>query len=112
MSGHGHERPELTAHDLVAHARRMVEAAASATSREYDTIATLEARVAWMDRADIARAIRALLNTLGDLGSCRGCGATIWWIETKRSRKAPYTAAAINHFADCPKSAAFRGARP
>lgn len=98
----------LSAGELVANARRLVEAAASASSREHDTIATLEARVAWMNRADVVLAIRALLNTLGDLGSCRGCGATIWWVQTKRSRLAPYSIAAINHFADCPKARSFR----
>lgn len=100
----------LTSLELIANARRMVETAASSSSREYDTVTALESQVQWegVDRADVTTAIRALLNSLGDLSSCRGCGNAIWWIRTKKGAKAPYTAAAINHFADCPKSTAFR----
>jgi len=50
----------------------------------------------------------SLLKVVGDVGECRGCGATIWWIKTRTGTAAPYTVAGVSHFADCPKSAEFR----
>ena len=55
-----------------------------------------------------AAALRALLGNVGDLGHCRGCKAEVWWIEHRNGRKAPYTAAGLNHFADCPAAASFK----
>jgi len=53
--------------------------------------------------------IGLLLNQVGDKGTCRGCGADIWWVVHKSGKKAPYTAEALNHFADCPQANNFKG---
>jgi hypothetical protein len=52
--------------------------------------------------------IQRLLDQVGDLGTCKACGAKIWWIKTRRGKRAPYTAEGINHFADCPQAEEFR----
>jgi len=57
-----------------------------------------------VDPADVVR----LLNVVGDVGTCKGCGETIWWVKTKAGKSAPYTEKALNHFADCPKADRFR----
>jgi len=53
-------------------------------------------------------ALRGCLNRLGDVGECRGCRATVWWVPTINGRRAPYSAGGLNHFADCPKAGQFR----
>lgn len=57
--------------------------------------------------AQLQGAIGLLLRNVGDPGQCRGCGAAIWWVTHRNWKKAPYTAAGINHFIDCPKAADF-----
>jgi hypothetical protein len=56
-------------------------------------------------------AIGLLLNALATAAACKGCGAPIWWLRHKNGRLAPYTAAGINHFIDCPNAAEFRAKR-
>lgn len=57
---------------------------------------------------DIQKNVTALLRNVGDAGTCRGCGAPIYWITHKNGKKAPYTGTGLNHFADCPKSKDFK----
>lgn len=53
--------------------------------------------------------LRAILKALGKPGTCDGCAAPILWITHANGKRAPYTAAGLNHFADCPAAARFRG---
>lgn len=49
--------------------------------------------------------IQSLFQTIGaDRGACKSCGATIHWVLTKNGKRAPFTAEALNHFADCPNA--------
>lgn len=53
--------------------------------------------------------IKKLLDAAGEVGACKGCGKTIWWIRHRTSGKpAPYTEEGLNHFADCPQRAQFK----
>ena len=52
--------------------------------------------------------IAHLLAQIGSPGTCRGCGAPIWWVKHKNGKPAPYTAGGLNHFADCPAAASFK----
>lgn len=52
--------------------------------------------------------IADMLKVLGQEGTCKGCGAKIWWVKTKNDKPAPYTEAGINHFSDCPDKERFR----
>ena len=55
--------------------------------------------------ANIAR----LMKTIGaDVGVCRGCNARVYWVTTRNGKKAPFTAAGLSHFADCPAAERFR----
>lgn len=57
--------------------------------------------------------IARLLNTIGDKGTCKGCGATIWWVHHPKTGKgAPYTERGLNHFGDCPNAQNFRKDKP
>lgn len=42
---------------------------------------------------------------------CRGCGATIWWIETTRGKFMPINEDGSSHFSTCPKAELFRRAK-
>ena len=56
--------------------------------------------------------LNLLMFLTGDKKSaCKGCGAPVWWLMTKRAKRAPYTENALNHFADCPKADTFRKGR-
>lgn len=50
----------------------------------------------------------ALLKNVGDPGQCRGCQSPIFWVTHRNGKKAPYTPAGLNHFADCPAAGDFR----
>lgn len=53
--------------------------------------------------------IARLLNQVGEPADCRGCKARIWFVfHPKTSKHAPYTASALNHYADCPAADKFR----
>jgi len=58
--------------------------------------------------SDVSQNVRRLLNLIGDRSTCKGCGAEIWWVTHRNGRRAPYTAEALNHFADCPAAAQFK----
>lgn len=56
--------------------------------------------------------ILALLNNVAEFQrDCKACGAPLWFVKHKNGKMAPYTAAGISHFADCPKAAQFKKAR-
>ena len=46
------------------------------------------------------------------MGSCRGCGAAICWVETPHGKKMPLNRTGVHlwesHFASCPEAEAFR----
>lgn len=64
------------------------------------------ARVRAEYEANIARLMKTMIGA--GPGVCRGCGADIYWVTTKAGKKAPFTAAALSHFADCPAAERFR----
>jgi hypothetical protein len=45
----------------------------------------------------------------GTPGKCRGCGAEIYWVETKSGKNMPVNRDGTSHFATCPKADEFRG---
>lgn len=58
--------------------------------------------------------VARLVAAFGEPGACRSCGRKIWWVKMPKSgRPAPFTDAALNHFADCPfaKRHSAKGAR-
>lgn len=53
--------------------------------------------------------ISRFLSVIGEPGTCRGCGAKIWWIQNpKTGKRLPVTGEALNHFADCPNANSFK----
>lgn len=55
-----------------------------------------------------ASVVVALLgNIAGAPVKCRGCEALVYWVTHKNGKRAPYTAAGLNHFIDCPAAAQF-----
>lgn len=61
--------------------------------------------------AQVRGAVRSFIETIGWEGICKGCHATVYWIEHANGKRAPYTRLALNHFADCPEAAAFKRKR-
>jgi hypothetical protein len=53
-----------------------------------------------------------LLFKIADHSDCKGCGAKVFWLTHKNGKKAPYTEAGLNHFADCPAADRFKKAAP
>ena len=51
----------------------------------------------------------ALLKQVGEPGLCRGCHATIYWVEHCNGNVAPYNPDGSSHFATCPDANKFRG---
>ena len=62
-----------------------------------------------LQRADrVLINIKHLFKIIGKESKCE-CGAPIWFIENPKTKKQmPYTAEALNHFADCPVADKFR----
>ena len=86
--------PSATDEDFKDGLRRVVSAA---------EVAVKQVRAAY--EANIAR----LMKTIGaDVGLCLGCNARVYWVTTRKGKKAPFTAAALSHFADCPDAAKYR----
>lgn len=51
-----------------------------------------------------------LVAALGEPGTCRSCSRPIWWVKMlKTGKAAPFTDAALNHFADCPFAVKHKG---
>lgn len=76
-----------------------------------DVLALVEAVGRWRDyTAHLESNIHALLRMLsGDAPStCQRCGRAISFIRMPSGKMAPFTPAALNHFADCPNAGAFR----
>ena len=48
---------------------------------------------------------------VGDRGTCKGCGATIWWVITPKGKKMPQDATGGPHWATCPKAKDFKKAK-
>jgi hypothetical protein len=46
--------------------------------------------------------------TVGDIGHCRACPATIIWVITKLGKKAPMNKDGTSHFATCPGAGRIR----
>lgn len=58
--------------------------------------------------ADLRKRIGALLSNCGTPGTCKGCGAQIYWLQHRNGRNTPYTPEGLNHFADCPQAKRFK----
>jgi hypothetical protein len=70
---------------------------------------TAQAHTLMQQVAGLRSNIKTLYGHLGfEQGNCRACGRLIWWGVTKAGKRAPYTADALNHFADCPGADQFR----
>ena len=40
--------------------------------------------------------------------TCKGCGATFYWVQTRSGRAMPVDPDGLSHFATCPAAAKFR----
>ena len=54
-----------------------------------------------IDREQMQRNIRTLLNRIGNYTKCPGCKAEMWWVTHKTGKKAPYSVDAVVHFKEC-----------
>ena len=54
-----------------------------------------------IDREQLQRNIRTLLNRIGNYTKCPGCKAEMWWVTHKTGKKAPYSVDAVVHFKEC-----------
>lgn len=106
----------VTPAELVGRMRDLVNIAANATATEHETVTAIDSRLQIegeaIDSAALFATMRAILNRVGDVTRCKDCSQTIWFVPTKHSRRAPYTAAGLNHFADCPGAGSFRKPKP
>lgn len=64
--------------------------------------------VACMERDRLKLNIQHLLKQVAGEGTCKGCGAKIWWVKHKNGKSVPYTDEGLNHFADCPQAGKFK----
>lgn len=106
----------VTPAELVGRMRDLVNIASNATATEHETVTALDSRLATegeaLDSTALFATMRAILNRVGDVTRCKDCDQTIWFVPTKHGRRAPYTAAGLNHFADCPGAGSFRKPKP
>ena len=71
-----------------------------------------DAELARVIRVEIEEALRGLLELIAGHGTCKGCGAPIYWVKhVGKVEPVPYSTAGINHFIDCPKREQFRKPR-
>ena len=49
-----------------------------------------------------------LLDNITKSTQCKKCGKDIWFVKHANGKIAPYTAQALNHFADCPNAKDFK----
>jgi hypothetical protein len=54
------------------------------------------------------KALRILVSAVGQRGTCRGCGDSIFWVRHQNGKATPYTADGFNHFIDCQAAGRFR----
>lgn len=63
-----------------------------------------------IDEAELRKRLQLLLAACAEtVRPCRACGAMLYFLRTKNGKQAPYTATGLNHFADCPQRAQFKG---
>lgn len=55
--------------------------------------------------------VEKLLDMIGGRGSCRSCGARIWWVGMRSGKLNPFNGDATSHFATCPNADEHRKAR-
>lgn len=55
-----------------------------------------------------ARAMKEMLNNVGQQGLCRGCSAPGYWVTHYNGKATFYTPAGLNHFVNCPNGARFK----
>lgn len=55
-----------------------------------------------------AAAMRTLLMRISEIGRCKACGVTLFWVKHITGAPTPYTVAGLIHFADCPNADRFR----
>lgn len=61
--------------------------------------------------SEVRAAVRQFVELCGFASYCRGCQASIVWVEHENGKRCPYNREALSHFADCPEAAAFRRKR-
>jgi len=54
------------------------------------------------------KGVRYRIPRDADKSSCRGCGATIYWIITESGKRMPVDPDGHSHFASCPEASRFR----
>ena len=58
--------------------------------------------------ADLAERTTALLKRIAcEIRPCKACGTMLYFVVHSNGKVAPYTADAMNHFANCPEAAQF-----
>lgn len=62
---------------------------------------------------DLKKQMSNLLKMIGNPGQCGsgsrpGCGAGIWWIQTKAGKSMPLNSDGMPHWATCPNSLEFK----
>lgn len=60
--------------------------------------------------AGYREAITRVVNFAGDVGPCRGCRQSVFWVKHANGKNAPYDVTGINHFITCPKAKEFKRA--
>lgn len=66
------------------------------------------ANVAAGELAAINKRVLHLLMQIADVGTCKGCPATIYWVRHKNGVRTPYDADGTNHFVTCPSRDRFK----
>lgn len=56
----------------------------------------------------LLRNVRALLGRVGQLGTCRGCKAEVYWVRHRDGAVACYEADGSNHLQECPYADRYR----
>jgi len=52
------------------------------------------------------------VDTAIEPSKCRGCGADIWWVETRTGAHMPVNEDGRSHFETCPRAGEFSRRRP
>lgn len=61
---------------------------------------------------ELHKNIAALLKNVGQVSTCKGCGAQMWWVKHNNGKRAPYDIDGTNHFVTCPRANDFRRNKP